>query len=60
MISFCLFADRVCVMPSVVWLSKLPTASKSHDCVRDAVPLMPSLVPLSVPRAKLVIWFRPS
>ena len=48
-ISFCLFADRVCVVPSVVWLSKLPRESKSQLCERLDAPEIAVLPLLSVP-----------
>ena len=60
MISFCLLADRVCVVPSVVWLVKFPTGSNAHDCDRKAVPVMAVLPAFSVPRANVLSWFSPS
>src|SRR5262249_796293 len=59
-ISFCLLAVRVWAAPFVVWLSKFPTASKSQDWLRVADPVSPVLVPLRVPRWKLVGWLSPS
>jgi hypothetical protein len=38
-ISFCLLWLRVWVVPSAVWLSKLPSASKSQDWLREAEPV---------------------
>jgi hypothetical protein len=59
-ISFCLLAVRDCVVPSVVWLSKFPIASKFQACEREAAPVRPVFVPFRVPRSKVVSWFRPS
>jgi hypothetical protein len=41
-ISFCLLAVRVWVVQSVVWLSNLPRASKSHDWLRLIEPVRAS------------------
>ncbi len=51
-ISFCSLCERVCVLLSVVTVSKFPSASKVPSLRRlRLASQMPSFVPLSVPRS---------
>ena len=43
-----------------VGLIQVAGTELGESCVRLGVPEMPSLVPFSVPRAKVLIWLRPS